>query len=709
MLLMILACGPKTDSTPTTGVGAEIASAIGLAMRGDVVDTLHGVEVADPYRWMEDADSEAVTNWTNQRNDLFTTYTDKLEQKDWMYDRFQHLWRYDDESTPDPCLLSDRIIFETKKADQDKWVVHIKDGPEAEGRVLLDPNTWESIESLAFFTPSPDCSLAAFGKTQGGDENPVISIMNLETGEILPDTFRGWKQSWVNWYHDSSGLYYTAKPLADEVETEGDHEYWHRVWQHTIGTTAESDVLIHSDPEVRETWNGVWLSEDGQWRMFYRGLFNVNRLWIEPADGSAERIAMTDHMDFEYDVSVVEDKVLITTDWEASNSRVMIADASAPQQANWVEFIPESDDKLSSISLIDGHVYATYQHNAATEIAVYTLEGERLKTIELPTVGSAGVWGYWSKPGVWLKFSSFAHPSTVYTYDLDANALTLYKESPLDVDASNIGVEQVWYDSKDGTRVSMFVIRDTRSEGEIPFLLTGYGGFNISMTPRFSTRTLVWLEAGGGIAIPNLRGGGEYGQAWHEAGMKDQKQNVFDDFIAAGEWLESSGNTTRDQLAISGGSNGGLLVSAAVTQRPELFEAVLCAVPLTDMVRFHKFGLANIWTEEYGSADDAEMFPHIYAYSPYHNVEKGTDYPAILVTGSANDARTAPVHARKFMAAAQWADTDHGTEEPILLHIQSDSGHGGAVTIDQSADQYARHYGFLMEQIGMTAPEAAEE
>ncbi len=705
MLLFILACGPK-DETPTSGVGAQMAAVLDLAERGDVVDTLHGVTVPDPYRWMEDADSEAVQSWTGRRNDAFMKYTDSLAQKTWLYERFQYLWRYDDESTPDPCLLSDAVIYETKKADQDKWVVHMKDTPDGEGRVVLDPNTWGEIETLSFFTPSPDCSLVAFGKSQGGDENPVISVMDLATGEILPDTFQGWKHGWVSWKHDNSGFYYTAKPLAEEVEVEGDHEYWHRGWEHTIGTTAESDTLVHFDPDVRETWNGIWLSEDGAWQLFYRGLFNVNRLWIAPADGSGEKVAMTDHMDFEYDVDVVGDTVFIKTDWEAPNYRVMVVDAAAPQQENWTEFIPESADKLSSIAAIDGHLYATYQHNAATEIVVYTLDGEKKQSVELPTVGSARVWGYNSKPGVWVSFSSFAHPSTVYTYDVEENALTLYKESPIDIDASNIGVEQVWYDSKDGTKVSMFVIRDVRSEGPIPFLLTGYGGFNISMTPRFSTRTAVWLEAGGGIAIPNLRGGGEYGREWHEGGMREKKQNVFDDFIAAGEWLESSGNTTRDQLAISGGSNGGLLVSAAVTQRPELFEAVLCAVPLTDMVRFHKFGLANIWTEEYGSADDPEMFPHILAYSPVHNVEQGVDYPAILVTGSENDARTAPVHARKFMAAVHWADADHGTEEPIFLHIQSDSGHGGAVTIDQSADNYARHYSFLMKQIGMEAPAA---
>jgi prolyl oligopeptidase len=706
MLLLLLACGPK--DAPTAGTGAQLAAALDLAERGDVVDTLHGVAVADPYRWMEDADSEAVQAWTGRRNAAFDAYTDGLSQREWLYGRFQHLWRYDDESTPDPCLLSDKIVYETKKADQDKWVVHIKDGPDATGRVVLDPNTWGQIETLAFFSPSPDCSLVAFGKSQGGDENPVISVMDLTTGELLPDTFRGWKQGWVSWKHDSSGFYYTAKPLASEVEVQGDHEYWHRVWEHAVGTTAESDTLIHSDPDVRETWHGVWMSEDGKWRLFYRGLFNVNRLWIEPADGSGPKVAMTEHMDFEYDVEVSGDRAIIKTDWDAPNYRVMVADAAAPQQENWTELIPESADKLDAVSVIGGHLYATYQHNAATEIVVYTLDGEKKQTIELPTVGTARVWGYASKPEVWLSFSSFAHPSTVYTYDVEENSLTLYKESPIDIDPSNIGVEQVWYESKDGTKVSMFVIRDVRSQGPIPFLLTGYGGFNISLTPGFSTRNAVWLEAGGGVAIPNLRGGGEYGQAWHEAGMREHKQNVFDDFIAAGEWLISSGNTTADQLAISGGSNGGLLVSAAVTQRPELFEAVLCAVPLTDMVRFHKFGLANIWTEEYGSADDAEMFPYIHAYSPYHSVRQGTDYPAILVTGSENDARTDPVHARKFMAAVHWADTDHGTEEPILLHIQSDSGHGGAVTIDQSADQYARHYGFLMAQIGMEAPVAAE-
>jgi prolyl oligopeptidase len=561
---------------------------------------------------------------------------------------------------------------------------------------------WETTETLAFFTASPDCSLAVVGKSNAGDENAVISVMDLQTGEMLPDSVQGWRQGGVNWQHDSSGFFYTAKPLAEEVEVEGDHNYWHRAWYHTLGTSADEDVLVFDDPEVRETWHSAWVSDDGDWQLRYRGLFNVNRVWVGPNTPDAELVPMTDHMDFEYSVDAAEGKVFITTDWDAPNYRVLVADAGDPQQENWTELIPEREDRLSYISLIGGHLYAVYQHRAATQIEVYTIDGERLQTMALPTVGSAGVSGFWSRPEVRVSFSSFAHPSSGYTYDVADNSLTLEKSSPIEVDTSNIVVEQVVYPSKDGTEVTMFVIRDQRTEGPVPFLLTGYGGFNISMRPYFSTSYVAWLEAGGAVAIPNLRGGGEYGQSWHEAGMRDQKQNVFDDFIAAGEWLRDNGQASK--IAISGGSNGGLLVSAAVTQRPELFDAVLCSVPLTDMIRFHRFGIANIWTEEYGSAEDPEMFPHILAYSPYHNTEPGTDYPSILVVGSENDARTDPIHARKFMAAVRWADTDKGTEEPILLYIQKDSGHGGAVTTDQRADQSSRQYGFLMEQLGMTTP-----
>ena len=709
LFLCASACATTAGPGPSPGTssdGSTEAPDLAFAPRGTVVDTLHGVAVPDPYRYMEDAEAPLVQDWTDLRSADFSGYTDALPQRAWLEGRFQHLWRYDDESVPSPCLLADAEISWTKKSDQDKWVVHLRAGQDAESRVLIDPNTWEPTETLSGFTPSPDCRYAAFGKAEAGNEDPVYRVMDLSTGEILEDSLQGWRQGGISWLHDNSGFYYSSKPLVGEVP-EGEHQYWHRGWFHALGTAAEADVLVAHDEDVKETWNGVSVSEDGKWLLIFRSLFNTNDLWLQRV-GSEERVEVVSGMSGEHNAEVVEDKLFILTDWDAPNYRVMSAPLTSPGQEHWTEFIPQSDDRLSGMSAIGGYLYASLLHNAASKIDVYTTEGERLGEVELPTVGTARVSGYWSKPRTLVSFSTFTHPRATYSWDQSAGKLTLEKKSPIDIDPSGIVVDQVWYPSKDGTKISMFVVRhqDAPKDGTVPFLLTGYGGFNISMKPRFSTLYATWIEAGGAIAIPNLRGGGEYGRAWHEAGMRDLKQNVFDDFIAAAEYLEGEGWSHRDRLAISGGSNGGLLVSAAVTQRPELFAAVLCAVPLTDMVRFHHLGLANIWTEEYGSADDPDMFPAIHAYSPYHHTTEGTDYPAILVTGSENDARTAPAHARKFFAAVRHADADKGAGEPILLHIQKASGHGGAVTIDQNADQYSRHYGFLMEQIGLKAPVA---
>ncbi|MCB9795612.1 MAG: S9 family peptidase [Alphaproteobacteria bacterium] len=710
LALLVLACGGKTP--PETAV--EAAPEPELAARGDVVETLHGVEVADPYRWMEDADAEAVQAWTQARRADFTAYTDAMPQHEALYQRFQHLWRYDDESVPSPCLLSDRIVYQTKDADQDKWVVHLKDGPDDEaGRIVLDPNTWESTETLAFFNASPDCSLATYGVAKAGDENPVLHVLNLDTLEVLPDTVQGWKQYGSSWSHDNSGFYYSSKPLAGEVPA-GDEYYFHRVMYHALGSDPAEDTLVLGNPDVKEHYHGAWLSEDGEWLLLGRYNFSTNAMWIERADGSGERMALVEEIDSSVQADVVGDTLYILTDWEAPNYRLMTASTDKPGREHWTELLPEREDAvMDSFSLVDGKLYVSYQEKAATRLAVHEPDGRYLHDIALPTLGSAGVWGYWSKPTTWLSFSSYAFPSTVYTYDAASNALSLYKESPVDFDPSGMEVSQVFYPSKDGTEVSMFIVhaKDMPLDGTAPTLLTGYGGFNISMNPGFSTVYGVWVESGGVVAIPNLRGGGEYGKEWHEGGMREHKQNVFDDFIAAAEYLGAEGWSDPERIAIAGGSNGGLLVSAVVVQRPELFEAVLCQVPLTDMVRFHTFGLANIWTEEYGSADDPEMFPYIYAYSPYHNVQEGTNYPAILVTGSENDARTDPVHARKFFAAVRWADVDHGAEQPILLSIQGESGHGGGVTIDTKADQTARNYGFLMHQLGMSpaAPVAPED
>jgi prolyl oligopeptidase len=676
-----------------------------LAERGHTVDVLHGVEVPDPYRWLEDGDSRETQTWEKRQNAHFDKVSDGLPQRDWLYQRFQHLWRYDDESVPRPCLLSDRIVYWTKRADQDKWIVHLRESEGAEGKVLIDPNTWEETETLAGFYPSPDCSWAAFGKAKAGNEEPILQVMNLETLEVLPDTLRGWKQRSVSWLHDNSGFYYSSHPVEGEVP-DGEEFYWHRVWFHRLGSGAEDDELTFASDETKELFHGAGVSEDGRWLVLSRGQYYKRELWLQNLESNTDPVPIVDRRDTDSHVDVVGDTVYITTDWHAPNYRVMATTVDRPGRDHWESLIPESEDRLMYINPVGGKIYAVYQHNAATRISVYEPDGRHLDDIGLPTIGSASVWGYWSKPTVWLSFSSFAHPTSVFTYDPSSNGLTLYKKSPIDIDPSGIVVEQVWYPSKDGTRISMFLVHreDAPRDGTVPYMLTGYGGFNISMRPRFSTGYAVWTEAGGGVAIPNLRGGGEYGQRWHEAGMLKNKQNVFDDFIGAADWLVANDHTRRDRLAISGGSNGGLLVSAAITQRPDLCAAVLCSVPLTDMIRYHTFEYANVWAEEYGSADDPEMFEYLLGYSPYHNLVEGTDYPAMLIVASANDARTNPAHARKFSAAARWADVDHGTSQPIFYFLQDESGHGGGVTIDRKADQVAREWGFLMDQLGMRAP-----
>ena len=353
---------------------------------------------------------------------------------------------------------------------------------------------------------------------------------------------------------------------------------------------------------------------------------------------------------------------------------------------------------------VAGHVYASYTHDVTTVVKIHDLDGHHLRDLPFPTIGTGGVGGHWSQPEVWVTFSSFTYPSTTYKYHFDRNELEVYHEFPVEIDVSNMTAEQVWYESSDGTPVPMFLVhrKDLERDGERPVLLYGYGGFDVSMRPRFSTTVVVWLEAGGVYALANLRGGGEYGREWHEAGMKEKKQNVFDDFIAAAEWLIENDYTSPRRLAIAGGSNGGLLTGAVTVQRPELFRAVYCGVPLLDMLKYHRFGLANIWAEEYGSADDPEQFAYLRAYSPYHNVRDGARYPAFLVTGSENDARVDPCHARKMCARLQEADAGGG---PVLLLVRKASGHGGGTTLSTQIEQRAEIYAFLMDRLGMTAPE----
>jgi prolyl oligopeptidase len=669
-----------------------------------VVEDYHGTTITDPYRWLENAKAPAVQAWTAEQEALTHALLDSLPQKAWLERRYGELWRYDDQSVPQRVLAGERLFYWTKQKSEEKWAYVTREREGAEPRVLLDPNTWDPVEQLADTWPSRDGRYLAYGVAHGGDENPVIQIMVVATGELLPDRLRGWKQGLSSWLFDGSGFFYACKPQQGEVP-EGEHEYWHQTWLHRLGTDPAQDVKVFADDQKKETWNSVWVTEDGRWTVYERSLFNVNDVWFKPTGSDDPLTPLVTGLKAEFGVDFLGDTILITTDENAPRKMVYVTDTAHPGREHWRVWLAEHPrDRLNGLSCVAGLIYASYLHDAYTVVKILGLDGTELRDLPFPTIGTGGVSGYWSQPEVWVSFSSFTFPPTVYKYHPDRNELEVYHEFPVPVDTQNMTARQVWFTSQDGTRVPMFVVhrKDVVLDGGNPTLLTGYGGFDVSLRPGFATTYLVWLEAGGVLAVANLRGGGEFGREWHEGAMKEKKQNCFDDFIGAAEWLIANKWTSPAKLAIRGGSNGGLLVGACLAQRPDLYRAVLCEVPLLDMVNYHRFGLANIWAEEYGSSDDPAQFAYLKDYSPYHNLVAGQSYPAFLCTGSENDARVDPLHARKMVARLQEFD---GAGGPHLLLIRRASGHGGGVTITTQIQQTAEVGAFLMERLGMRAPD----
>lgn len=663
-----------------------------------VKDTLHGTIITDNYHWLEDGENPEVIKWEKEQDKFTRSILDNLPQREKLVERFNELWRYDDVGRPSKVLNGERIFLWEKLKNDEKWRVLTKKDEATEFEILIDPNNWDATETLSGTSASRDGKYYTFGKAVAGNENPIVKIMEVETKRILPDTLRGRKQYVTSWLPDNSGFYYSAAPLKGEV-SEGEENYWDSIYLHKLGTPADEDEKIYYSKDKKEMHHSVWNSECGKYTIFYQGLFNKNEIYFKYF-GEEELIPIATGFDASYYVDIVDNKILIKTDKDAPNGKVYITDVDHPQREFWQEFLPEQKDKLYYINTIAGHIYAAYQHNAYTVIKIYSLEGDYIRDLSFPTVGTGHVSGYWSRDDIWVKFSSFIYPSVTYKYDFQNDKLDIYKEFPLAIDVENYTSEQVWYNSKDGTPISMFLVhrKNLKKDGNNPVRLSGYGGFNHSQTPYFSTLNIVWLEAGGMLVIPNLRGGGEYGKNWHEAGMKENKQNVFDDFIAAAEWLIENKYTNPEKLAISGSSNGGLLVGAVTMQRPELFKVVDCGVPLLDMIRYHKFGPARYWKDEYGSADDPQQFEYLHKYSPYHNVVNDTYYPAIIISAGENDARVDPLHSRKMVARMQKANPEG---EPILLMIRRKSGHGGGTTLSMQIDRVADTWAFLMNMLGM--------
>jgi len=662
------------------------------------VDNYHGTKIIDSYRWLENYSNKNVKEWISKQEKLSHSIIDKIPQKKKITKRLNELWRYDDKTIPFEVLKGKRIFFYKRKKNDEKRVYYTKENKKSEEIELVNPNDWKENDSLSFVRPSPDGKLLAFGKERGGNENPVIQIMEVATKKILNDSVMGQRQGRVAWLHDNSGFFYSCKPKKGHAK-KGEGHYWDKVYFHKLGTAKSKDRKIFYHDSVKEYYHTAYLDESGMYIIFTRTKSKKNEIFFRKIKED-KLIPIATGFDAKYDVNIIDEKILIQTDLDSPNGKVYVTDIKKPEKKYWKELIPESSDKLIKISGISGKLFVEYLHKAYSITKIYSLDGSFVKNVTLPGLGSSSVHGYWSKPDIWLRYSSFVVPHAIYKYNMKKDELELYFKPSLNINSSKYIIKQVKYSSKDGTKITMFLIynKNLKKDGKNPTFLTGYGGFNISRIPNYLLTNIIWLEAGGMIAVPNLRGGGEYGTKWHEAGKFEKKQNVFDDFIAAAEWLIKNKYTNQSKLSISGGSNGGLLVGAVAIQRPKLFKAVNCRVPLLDMLRYHRLSIANTWAVEYGSSENPEQFEYLYKYSPYHNIKEGVNYPSMLITTSKNDARVDPMHALKMIAKLQEVNPNG---EPFLLLVRGDSGHTGGATISKNINKISEEIAFLMNKLDM--------
>ena len=666
-----------------------------------VVDTVHGETITDPYRWLEESDDPEVLKWTDEQSAYTRFWLDRYPQRDFIYNRLEELMSIGDLGTS--VKRGDRIFFKRRMGTQNQPVLYLRKGFKDSPEMVIDPNTWSEDGTIAmdWWVPSDDGLLIAYGSSMGGSEKSTLYIRDVSTGKDLSDTIPYTRYADVAWLKDKSAFYYTRYPAPGTVP-EGEENYHQHVFYHKLGTNYKDDPLIFGQGRPKEEMPGVSLSPDGRYLLLlvWQG-WSKSQIYFKDLKAGEEFIPVVEDLEGLFWGQILDHTLFLFTNYKAPHYHIYAVDLKNPEPGNWKELIPESDAILQNFDIVGNHLVVEAMENAYSRIRVYTLNGEFKREITLPTMGSVyGINGEWDSDDLFFGFVSFFYPLTVYHYDMETEKLEIIDQLKTDLDFSGFEHKQVWYKSKDGTRVSMFLVhkKGIKLNGRNPTLLSGYGGFNVSETPYFSAGVYFWLENGGVFALPNLRGGGEYGEEWHQAGMFGNKQNVFDDFISAAEWLIDQGYTNPEKLAISGGSNGGLLVGAALIQRPDLFQAVVCRVPLLDMVRYHKYDIARLWIPEYGSAEKPEEFEYLYAYSPYHHVQKDTDYPAVLLTAGTSDSRVNPLHARKMAALLQASTL---SDRPVLLRVETKAGHGQGKPFSKRIQESADIYSFIFWQLKM--------
>jgi prolyl oligopeptidase len=675
------------------------------ARRADHVDTYHGVAVPDPYRWLEELDSAETKAWVEGENKMTFAYLEKIPSRAAIKERLTMLWNYERYGVPDK--EGGRYFFTRNDGLQNQAVLYTVASLEGAPRVLLDPNTLskDGTVALAGTAVSEDGKYLAYGVAEAGSDWNTWKVRSVDTAQDLGDTLRWVKFSGASWTKDGKGFFYSryAEPVAGAELKNVNLDQ--KIYFHKLATAQAEDALVYERKDQPEWLLNGTVTEDGRYLVISVAqgkTVNTGLYYKDLQTPGAPVLELLSKFDARY-AFVGNDGPLfwVQADRDAPRGRILAIDTRKPEPKDWIVVVPESKDALQGASVVGERFFASYLKDARSVVRTYDLAGKPLTEIELPGIGTAGGFsGKRKDTETFFYFTSYTSPTTIYRYDVTAGKSSVFRAPKVAFDASAYETRQVFYNSKDGTRVPMFLTHKKGfvANGSNPTLLYGYGGFNIPLTPAFSISTLAWLERGGVYAVANLRGGGEYGESWHMAGTRLQKQNVFDDFIAAAEWLIANKVTSTPHLAIEGGSNGGLLIGAALTQRPELFGAAIPAVGVMDMLRFHKFTIGWAWVSDYGSSDDPKEFAALRAYSPYHNLKKGTCYPPTLVTTADHDDRVFPAHSFKFAAALQDAQA---CDKPTLIRIETRAGHGAgkptAKIIEEAADVWA----FLIRALGM--------
>lgn len=673
----------------------------------DQVDNYHGVEVTDPYRWLEDPDSDESRQWIEAQNQVTFTYLNDIPVRESLKQRLTQLWNY--EKYGIPFKRENRYFYFKNDGLQNQSVLYTLPELDAEPRVLLDPNTLseDGTVALSGLAISEDARLMAYGLSTSGSDWQEWKVRDVETGEDLPDHLKWIKFSGADWTRDGKGFFYSRYDEPNEATKLEDINYYQKLYFHKLGTPQAEDVLVYDRPDEKNWMFGGEVTEDGDYLVISvsQGTDPRNLVfWKDLRNPEASVVELINTFEAKFSLIDSEGTVFwFETDLDAPRGRVIAIDVAKPERENWQEVIPQAEETLMGVNILNHQFVTFYLKDAYTQVKVFDLNGTFVREIELLGIGSAsGFGGKRHDTETFYSFTSFTTPTTIYRYDMVSGESSVFRQPTVDFNPDQYETKQVFYTSKDGTRVPMFITHKKGLElnGNNPTYLYGYGGFNISLTPSFSPSNIVWLELGGVFAVPNLRGGGEYGEEWHQAGTKLNKQNVFDDFIAAAEWLIEHQYTLPKKLAIAGGSNGGLLVGACMTQRPELFGAALPAVGVMDMLRFHKFTIGWAWCSDYGSPENPEEFQALYAYSPLHNLKLGTAYPATLVTTADHDDRVVPAHSFKFAAALQEA---HEGNNPVLIRIETKAGHGAGKPTAKVIEEISDRWAFLVRSLNITS------